>query len=77
MATNVRGAPSLEDYRLIAGRHTALDEYRRNGDLRLQRRRVPGNEFGAALPDAARVLIQQLSGSAAHMRTLIDTRITR
>jgi PAS domain S-box-containing protein len=29
-------------------------------------------EFGAALPDAARVLIQQLSGSAARMRTLID-----
>jgi PAS domain S-box-containing protein len=34
-------------------------------------------EFGAVLPDAARVLIQQLSGSAARMRTLIDTRITR
>jgi PAS domain S-box-containing protein len=34
-------------------------------------------EFGAALPDAARVLIQQLSGSAARMRTLLDTGITR
>jgi PAS domain S-box-containing protein len=34
-------------------------------------------EFGAALPHAARVLIEQLSRSAARMRTLIDTGITR
>jgi signal transduction histidine kinase len=33
-------------------------------------------EFGTALPEAARILIQEVSASAARIRTLMDARIT-